>query len=198
MNCRTGSEAAWLSSVLPYAAEPAVSKHIAAFLRLHREACREALKGEGVVPDALLLNGGVFRSRPITQRTVELINSWADKPPVLLENKHPELSVALGAVSYAIARREKKLKIGGGAARSYFLLVDTEKAVQQGVCILPRGSEEGDEVILKERQICLASGAARALPSGLDDRRYAVQARRSDRRYRSVPFTAAFGRGIRA
>ncbi|WP_027157097.1 Hsp70 family protein [Methylobacter luteus] len=143
---------------LPYAAEPAVSKHIAAFLKLHREACREALKGEGVVPDALLLNGGVFRSRPITQRTVELINSWADKPPVLLENKHPELSVALGAVSYAIARREKKLKIGGGAARSYFLLVDTEKAVQQGVCILPRGSEEGDEVILKDRQFALRLG----------------------------------------
>jgi len=143
---------------LPYAADPAVSKHIAAFLKLHREACREALTGEGVVPDALLLNGGVFRSRPITQRTVELINSWASKPPVLLENKHPELSVALGAVSYAIARREKKLKIGGGAARSYFLLVDTDKAVQQGVCILPRGSEEGDEVILKERQFALRLG----------------------------------------
>ncbi|WP_020160294.1 Hsp70 family protein [Methylobacter marinus] len=143
---------------LPYAAEPAVSKHVAAFLKLHREACREALQGEGVVPDALLLNGGVFRSRPITQRTIELINSWADKPPVLLENKHPELSVALGAVSYAIARREKKLKIGGGAARSYFLLVDTGKAVQQGVCILPRGSEEGDEVILKDRQFALRLG----------------------------------------
>lgn len=143
---------------LPYAAEPAVSKHIAAFLKLHREACRDALKGEGVVPDALLLNGGVFRSRPLTQRTIELINSWADKPPKLLENKHPELSVALGAVSYAIARREKKLKIGGGAARSYFLLVDTDKAVQQGVCILPRGSEEGDEVILKDRQFALRLG----------------------------------------
>ncbi|MCL7419637.1 MAG: hsp70 family protein [Methylobacter sp.] len=143
---------------LPYAAEPAVSKHIAAFLKLHREACREALQGEGTVPDALLLNGGVFRSRPLTQRTIELINSWADKPPVLLENKHPELSVALGAVSYAIARREKKLKIGGGAARSYFLLVDTDKAVQQGVCILPRGSEEGDEVILKDRQFALRLG----------------------------------------
>lgn len=143
---------------LPYAAEPAVSKHIAAFLKLHREACRDALKGEGVVPDALLLNGGVFRSRPLTQRTIALIDSWADKPPKLLENKHPELSVALGAVSYAIARREKKLKIGGGAARSYFLLVDTDKAVQQGVCILPRGSEEGDEVILKDRQFALRLG----------------------------------------
>ena len=82
----------------------------------------EALKGEGRVPDALLLNGGVFRSQPITQRLLHLLNSWSAKPPVLLENKYPELAVAFGAVSYAIARRDKKLKIGGGAARSYFLV----------------------------------------------------------------------------
>jgi molecular chaperone DnaK (HSP70) len=144
---------------LPYAAEPAISKHIAAFLKLHAVASGDALKGEGRVPDALLLNGGVFRSQPITQRLVTLLNSWSTKPPVLLENKHPELAVAFGAVSYAIARRDKKLKIGGGAARSYFLLVDTDdSSEQQGICILPRGSEEGDEVILKNRQFALRLG----------------------------------------
>ena len=144
---------------LPYAAEPAISKHIAAFLKLHAVASGDALKGEGRVPDALLLNGGVFRSQPITQRLVTLLNSWSTKPPVLLENKHPELAVAFGAVSYAIARRDKKLKIGGGAARSYFLLVDTDNSIeQQGICILPRGSEEGDEVILKNRQFALRLG----------------------------------------
>jgi len=144
---------------LPYAAEPAISKHIAAFLKLHAAASGDALKGDGRVPDALLLNGGVFRSQPITQRLVTLLNSWSTKPPVLLENKHPELAVAFGAVSYAIARRDKKLKIGGGAARSYFLLVDTDHSTgQQGICILPRGSEEGDEVILKNRQFALRLG----------------------------------------
>ncbi|MDP1970961.1 MAG: Hsp70 family protein [Methylobacter sp.] len=152
---------------LPYAAEPAVSKHIAAFLKLHGAASREALAGEGNVPDALLLNGGVFRSQPITQRIVDLIGSWRSNPPVLLENRHPELSVAFGAVSYAIARRDKKLKIGGGSARSYFLLVDTDDSSKQqgpstllrtGICILPKGSEEGDEVILKDRRFALRLG----------------------------------------
>ena len=144
---------------LPYASEPAVSKHIAAFLKLHHSAACEALKGEGCVPDALLLNGGVFRSRPITQRLMDLIHSWRATPPLLLENQHPELSVAFGAVSYAIARREKKLKIGGGSARSYFLVVDTDdEHVQQGICILPKGSEEGDEVILKGRRFALRLG----------------------------------------
>jgi molecular chaperone DnaK (HSP70) len=158
---------------LPYAAEPAVSKHIAAFLKLHNAASREAfVDGAGVstpdcVPDALLLNGGVFRSQPITRRMVDLIGSWRSGPPLLLENKHPELSVAFGAVSYAIARRDKKLKIGGGSARSYFLLVDTDKASGQqgsstplrtGICLLPKGSEEGDEVILKDRRFALRLG----------------------------------------
>lgn len=148
---------------LPYAPEPAISKHIAAFLQLHKQAAQEALGTESYVPDALLLNGGVFRSQPITKRTLDLIKSWNIQAPVLLENKHPELSVAFGAVSYAIARRDKKIKIGGGSARSYFLLVETDKQSnkdkrQQGVCVLPRGSEEGIEVILKQQQFALRVG----------------------------------------
>ncbi len=143
---------------LPYAAEPAISKHIAAFLKQHSKACREAMPNASIVPDGLLLNGGVFHSQPITQRIIELLSSWSTKAPVLLENHHPELAVAYGAVSYAIARRDKKLKIGGGAARSYFLLVDTDQPVQQGICILPKGSEEGDEIILKDRLFALRLG----------------------------------------
>ncbi len=143
---------------LPYAAEPAVSKHIAAFLSLHQQAGREALQSQSYVPDALLLNGGVFRSQPITQRVIDLLCSWRESPPKLLENQHPELSVALGAVSYAMARRDKKIRIGGGAARSYFLLVDTDGKQQRGVCLLPRGSEEGNEIILTQRQFALRLG----------------------------------------
>ena len=143
---------------LPYAAEPAVSKHIAAFLKLHRQVSQEALQGGGSVPDALLLNGGVFQSRPITQRALDLLASWRGEAPKLLENRHPELSVALGAVSYALARRHKQIRIGGGAARSYFLVVDTEGLQQQGVCLLPRGSEEGHEIILQGRQFALRLG----------------------------------------
>lgn len=144
---------------LPYAAEPAISKHIAAFLRQHKDRARLARKGEGIVPDALLLNGGVFRSQPITQRTINLLSSWSSKAPILLENNHPELSVAFGAVSYALARRDKKLKIGGGSARSYFLLIDIDgDALQRGVCILPQGSEEGDEVVLSDLKFALRLG----------------------------------------
>ncbi|WP_349431539.1 Hsp70 family protein [Methylomarinum sp. Ch1-1] len=143
---------------LPYAAEPAISKHIAAFLRSHSQAAQEALGQDSIVPDALLLNGGVFRSKTITQRVIDLLNKWRDKAPRLLENKHPELAVAYGAVSYALARRDKKVRIGGGAARSYFLLVESEAGQQQGVCILPKGSEEGNEIRLTQQQFALRVG----------------------------------------
>ncbi len=134
---------------LPYAAEPAISKHIAAFLDLHKIASQEALQGTGTVPDAILLNGGLFRSQAVTQRIVELCTSWRSKPLRLLENNHPELSVAYGAVSYGIARHNKKLTIAGGAARSYFLRVETassqgkskdQPSTQLGICVLPKGS----------------------------------------------------------
>lgn len=144
---------------LPYASEPAISKHIAAFLQQHQSACQQALQNATHVPDGLLLNGGVFRSKALSKRIVELLSLWREQqPPVLLQNPHPELAVAYGAVSYALARQGKQIKIGGGSARNYFLLIDTNTDQQQGVCVLPRGSEEGDEVILPNRQFLLRLG----------------------------------------
>lgn len=145
---------------LPYAAEPAISKHIAAFLHAHTQAAQHALAGEGRVPDAVLLNGGVFRSSALVQRLTDVLTGWRNgQVPLLLDNQHPELAVAYGAVSYALARQQKKLKIGGGAARSYFLLVDDQAGQsRRGVCILPKSSEEGREILLKDRQFALRVG----------------------------------------
>jgi len=142
---------------LPYAAEAAVSKHIAAFLKNHQQTLNSALGDQSLIPDALLLNGGVFRSPKISQRAVDLLASWQNKSPILLKNQHPELSVAYGAVSYGLAREHKNINIGGGASRSYFLLFGAE-AEQQSICILPRGSEENNEIILKDKQFSLRLG----------------------------------------
>ena len=65
-------------------------------------------------------------------------------------------SAVLGAVAYALARRGVGLRIGGGSARSYFLIVDADKSgTKRGVCILPRGAEEGEEVTLGDRQFAV-------------------------------------------
>jgi molecular chaperone DnaK (HSP70) len=143
---------------LPYATDPAISKHIAAFLHDHAGEARKALGADSIVPDGLLLNGGVFRSQPITERLIKVLRHWSGQKPHLLKNPYPELAVARGAVSYAIARQHKKIQIGGGAARSFFLLVDAGQQKKQAVCLLPKGSEEGREILLQERKFALKVG----------------------------------------
>ena len=143
---------------LPYAADPAISRHLAAFLAQHAEVAREATAGAGV-PDAVLLNGGVFRSPLISERLMALVESWGGRAK-RLSNDRPDQAVAFGAVAYALARRGLAVqKIGGGSPRSYFLLVETDgQGERQGVCVLPRGVEEGLEVVLADRRFSLKFG----------------------------------------
>jgi molecular chaperone DnaK (HSP70) len=151
---------------LPYAADPAISKHVAEFLGRHAVACRDALgltdPEAAAVPDAVLLNGGVFNSGAISQRLLETLALWRGQAVQQLHNAHPDLAVACGAVAYGLARRGARLKIGGGSARSYFLLIDkadnADAMPRQGVCLLPRGAGEGQEIVLDERRFALRLG----------------------------------------
>ena len=138
---------------LPYTADPAISRHLAAFLARHTDASRQAL-GEStnvdrpLMPDAVLLNGGVFHGAALAERLLDILSDWRGQSLRNLDNPEPDLAVARGAVAYGLARRGQGLKIGGGSARSYFLRVDSDGDRQQGVCLLPRGAEEGREIRL--------------------------------------------------
>lgn len=111
-----------------------------------------------LLPTALLLNGGVFNSSLITQRLIALLSDWLGRPITLLDNPHPDWSVALGAVAYAKARRGAQLKIGGGAARSYFLHLQEKNKLGKALCLLAKGSEEGQEIRLTSRRFALTVG----------------------------------------
>jgi hypothetical protein len=161
---------------LPYASDPAITRHIASFLHQHAAAAREAVGGgiapphasdQLVVPDTLLLNGGVFRATALVQRLQDTLETWRGAPLHLLHNDNPEVAVARGAVAYALAGRGRAPSIGGGSARSYFLVIDdgSKKQRQQDgtasrrtVCILPRGSEPGREILLQDRTFALRVG----------------------------------------
>jgi molecular chaperone DnaK (HSP70) len=149
---------------LPYVADPGITRHIAAFLDHHRELARGALgdvRSDGLaVPDAVLLNGGVFRGESLSTRLLEVLGALGGgEPPRRLENDSPELAVARGAVAYGLARRGIGLRIGGGSARSYFLVLPAEEGeTQKGICVLPRGSEEGEEIELERRNMSLRIG----------------------------------------
>ncbi|WP_274882720.1 Hsp70 family protein [Vibrio harveyi] len=147
---------------LPYVADPAVSKHVAEFLTQHQQVARAALGIEddkqNAIPVGLLLNGGVFNSELVTERVTTLLSDWRGAPVTVLDNPHPDWSVALGAVAFGKARRGAQLKIGGGAARSYFLHLQEKNKMGKALCLLAKGTEEGHEIRLSGRRFSLTLG----------------------------------------
>jgi molecular chaperone DnaK (HSP70) len=136
---------------LPYATDAAVTRHVAAFLQQH---------GSNGWPDALLLNGGVFRAHAIAARLQATLSAWSGRPLRLLHNADPEVAVARGAVADALARRGLAPRIASGSPRSYYLRLDdgASGAAKSGICLLPQGSEEGQEVRLEGRRFALRVG----------------------------------------
>ncbi|MGI3069339.1 Hsp70 family protein [Vibrio alginolyticus] len=147
---------------LPYVADPAVSKHVAEFLTQHQQVARAALgiedEKQNAIPVGLLLNGGVFNSELVTERVTTLLSDWRGAPVTVLDNPHPDWSVALGAVAFGKARRGAQLKIGGGAARSYFLHLQEKNKMGKALCLLAKGTEEGHEIRLSGRRFSLTLG----------------------------------------
>ncbi len=121
---------------LPYERDPAITRHIRAFLARHAS---EMPRG---APDALLLNGGVFHAAPIVSSLVDAIAQWGSgAPPVVLPNADPDLAVARGAVLYGFARRGIGMRVESGAAHGYYAGLAGDQ--KHAVCILPRGAKEG-------------------------------------------------------
>ncbi|CAJ8919132.1 hsp70 family protein [Burkholderia pseudomallei] len=157
------SRAALVEFGLPYAADAAVTRHVAAFLHRLAAQSRDALGAAAAdralpVPDTLLLNGGVFRSNALAGRLAGVLGDWRGQPLHVLHNAHPDVAVARGAVAYGLARAGRAPRIGGGSPRSYFLVVDDGAHASRGVCVLPRGTAEGPDVHLDDRVFALRLG----------------------------------------
>ena len=112
---------------LPYVHDPAISRHLAAFLRQHLGAT-----GSGPPPiDAVLFNGGVFQPEVLRQRVVDVLRSWfqgGGRPwnPLILTSPSLDLAVSWGAAYFAWLRYTGGRRIGGGIPRSYYIAVETE------------------------------------------------------------------------
>ncbi|MFS2003768.1 Hsp70 family protein [Duganella sp. CT11-25] len=151
---------------LPYASDAAITRHLASFLQQHASAAREALglpaDHAGIpVPDTLLLNGGVFRADALARRLETVLAQWRGQALRVLHNDNPDVAVARGGAAYALGQSGLAPVIGGGSARSYFLLLDDEARAdkpRRAVCILPRGSLENREILLADRSFALRLG----------------------------------------
>ncbi len=135
---------------LPYAADPAITRHLARFLG--RQAGSLGTGGTFVAPSAILFNGGVFKANVLRGRVVEVLSGWAGKPVPSLEAADLDLSVALGAAYYGLVRRGQGIRIRGGVPRAYYVGVETSVPAVPGVkppikalCVVKMGMEEGTE-----------------------------------------------------
>ena len=133
---------------LPYAADPAITRHAAAFLRRHAQTASFATVG------AVLYNGGALAPALLADRLTEVIESWGDRKLSRLRNDAPDLAVARGAAQFALVRRGLGLRIGGGSPRSYYVGVGEDTAV----CVVPRGAPEGVELDVRGRSFGLVLG----------------------------------------
>jgi len=146
---------------LPYASDPAITRHLAGFLRQHAQAAHEALgiddDGRLPIPDTLLLNGGVFRGDALARRLDDVLSAWRGSPVRVLHNADPDVAVARGAVAYSLARAGLAPAIESGSARSYYLLLEEGQRLR-AVCVLPRGARAGEEITLADRSFALRLG----------------------------------------
>jgi molecular chaperone DnaK (HSP70) len=125
---------------LPYVSDPAVTRHLAAFLASAGDAR----------PDAILFNGGFFIPEILRQRVADVMEHWYGKRPLILENRDLDLAVAVGAAYYSWVRATGAgLLVRGGLPRAYFIGLgggDDDKL--RTLCLVPRGAEEGSTLEL--------------------------------------------------
>src|SRR5882724_1993615 len=122
---------------LPYVSDPAVTRHLAAFLASAGDA----------VPDAILFNGGFFIPDILRQRVADVLEHWYGRRPLILDNRDLDLAVAVGAAYYSYVRSTGQgLLVRGGLPRAYFIGLGGDGEQLRTLCLVPRGSEEGSTV----------------------------------------------------
>ena len=84
---------------LPYAHDPAVTRHLAEFLARFDRA-----------PTAVLFNGGVMKAERLRGRIVELLREWSGRDVRVLTGADADLAVAIGAAHYGRVRRGKGVR----------------------------------------------------------------------------------------
>jgi hypothetical protein len=157
---------------LPYASDPAVTRHLAWFLARQAGALGGAADPHArklLHPTAVLFNGGVMKAAPLRERLVATLDAWLQAdgaPPVrLLTGADLDLAVARGACAYALVRRGKGLRIRGGTARAHYVGIDSAVPAVPGVeppvsamCVAPFGMEEGTEAALPAHELGVVVG----------------------------------------
>jgi hypothetical protein len=163
---------------LPYAADAGITRHLARFLgELAGDAAEGGVRlrrgASGLAaPTHVLFNGGVMKAEPLRARIIDALNRWvvADGfaplgPEAVLDSADLDRAVALGAAHYGVARRGRGIRIRSGAARTYYVGIESAMPAVPGLdapvralCVVPFGMEEGTEAAIPAREFGLVVG----------------------------------------
>jgi len=162
---------------LPYAADPAVTKHLARFLSQQVQNSPEAAnirRGRNglACPTHILFNGGVMKAAALRSRVVEVLNQWLAEEGFeglgaaqVLDSPDLDHAVARGAAYYGRARRGQGVRIRSGAPRTYYVGIESAmpsvpgmEAPLKALCVVPFGMEEGTEAQVPGREFGLVVG----------------------------------------
>ena len=142
---------ALVSFGLPFERDPAITRHVAAFVARHSDETEPV--------DAILFNGGVLRAEQLTARMVEVIASWQSQPPRVLPGNDPDQAVALGAVAFGVALRGRGRRIESRSARGYYIgLGAPGDEPDSAICVVPRGGAEATRFVARAPGLMLTLG----------------------------------------
>ena len=143
---------------LPYAADAAITRHLARFLRQQASTAEHGGVRRGpsglAAPTHVLFNGGVLNAATVRDRLLSVLNAWLAEegmPAVqLLTGEDLMHAVSRGAAYYGLARCGKGVRIHGGVPRTYYVGVESAMpsvpglpAPLKALTVVPFGMEEG-------------------------------------------------------
>jgi hypothetical protein len=163
---------------LPYAADPAVTRHLARFLTQMAsggDAASTIRRGPSglACPTHVLFNGGVMKAESLRTRIIDVLSGWLQQEGFApLDAAHvldaPDLdhAVARGAAYYGRVRASGRgVRIRSGASRSYYIGIESALPAVPGfaaplkaLCVVPFGMEEGTDAAIAGREFGLAVG----------------------------------------
>jgi hypothetical protein len=158
---------------LPYAADPAITRHMARFLRQQAAGSEQGEVRRGpsglACPTHILFNGGVLNAAMVRQRILETLNAWLAEegmqPVQPLAGEDLMHAVSRGAAYYGLARRGRGVRIRGGVPRTYYVGVESSMpsipgfpAPLKALTVVPFGMEEGTDRVIPNREFGLIVG----------------------------------------
>ncbi|WP_062152479.1 Hsp70 family protein [Beggiatoa leptomitoformis] len=162
---------------LPYAQDASVTRHLASFLSRQTHATAELTgfptheAASFLHPTAILLNGGVFKANTLTERLLQVLNTWLAgenaEPVRVLTGSDLDLAVGQGAAYYSYVRQGHGVRIRGGLANAYYVGIEGSMPAVPGLeppiqalCVAPFGMEEGTSADLPPQEFGLVVGEA--------------------------------------